>query len=77
MLTDDEVFDEILDHMGDCVNLNEDYVIWICFECGEKYGNRECGVATWHPGMCDVCHRLRSVTEPRDFGGLKKQNGLR
>lgn len=51
---------------------NEYYVTWICHECGVKYGKREVGVATWHPGLCDICGRMRAVTEPRDFGGLKK-----
>lgn len=47
------------------------YPNWICFECGNKYGRRECGVATWHPSVCGICGKEDIVTEPRDFGHLK------
>lgn len=52
------------------INLNENYITWICCECGDKYGNHKAGVCTWHPGICDVCNKMRSVTELRDFGGI-------
>jgi hypothetical protein len=47
------------------------YPQWICHECGVKYGKKECGVATWHQGKCDVCGKEKMVTEPRDYGHLK------
>ena len=49
-----------------------DYPAWVCAECGEKYGWRECNpVATWHPDICCICGMHADVTEPRDFGFLK------
>jgi hypothetical protein len=51
--------------------VKKDYPLWICMPCGQKYGKKECGTATWHVGSCDVCDAIRSVTEPRDFGHLK------
>lgn len=48
-----------------------DYPAWICYECGEKHGRRECGIATWHPDECGICGKFTNVTEPRDFGHLK------
>lgn len=48
------------------------YPIWICSECGDKYGRRECGIATWHIDVCGVCGKTKEVTEPRDFGHLKE-----
>lgn len=49
-----------------------EYPQWICRDCGEKYGNRPCGIATWHRGdKCGVCRCEKSTTEPRDFGHLK------
>lgn len=48
------------------------YPDWICFPCGEKYGRKQVGIATWHVGTCDVCGQTDAVTEPRDFGHLKK-----
>jgi len=46
-------------------------IIWTCLECGKKYGfNGRVGLATWHIGTCDVCGKLKAVTEPRDFGGF-------
>ena len=44
----------------------------ICADCGDKYGNKPCGIATWHVGLCEICKRLTAVTEPRDFGYLKE-----
>lgn len=43
----------------------------ICSECGEKYGKRECGIATWSKDRCDICGTYTECTEPRDFGHLK------
>jgi hypothetical protein len=44
--------------------------VWICLECGNRYGRRSSGVATWHEDMCDICGKIAAVTEPRDFGYL-------
>jgi hypothetical protein len=48
------------------------YPEWICKPCGDKYGNRPVGLATWHVDTCDVCGEVTEVTEPRDFGHLKQ-----
>ncbi len=57
------------------MKLNKDYITWVCYECGSKYCNNKVpGVATWHTGLCDICNRVRGVTEPRDFGGLKEEH---
>ena len=49
-----------------------DYPFWICWDCGKRYGRRDCGIAaTWHMGSCGVCCQVKDVTEPRDFGHLK------
>ena len=47
------------------------YPAWICSDCGEKWGRRECGVSTWHPDTCSLCGNEAMVTEPRDYGHLK------
>lgn len=48
-----------------------DYPAWICEDCGEEHGRRECGIATWHPDECGICGEYAYVTEPRDYGHLK------
>lgn len=48
------------------------YPDWICAPCGWKYGNRDCDISTWHPDTCGVCGEKCSVTEPRDFGHLRR-----
>lgn len=48
------------------------YPAWICSDCGEKWGRRECGVSTWHPDTCSLCGKETMVTEPRDYGHLKE-----
>lgn len=48
------------------------YPEWICADCGEKNGRKECNIATWHEGKCDLCGEDKPVTEPRDFGYLKE-----
>ena len=50
------------------------YPQWICSDCGNKYGRRKCGIATWHNNTCDVCGEEKAVTEPRDFGHLKNES---
>jgi hypothetical protein len=50
------------------------YPAWICRPCGEAHGRGmpEGHVSTWHEDRCGVCGRVTSVSEPRDFGHLKK-----
>ena len=47
------------------------YPAWICGDCGDKHGKRECGTATWHEDECGICGAVTLTTEPRDFGHLK------
>ena len=42
-------------------------------DCGAKHGNRTPGVATWHEGTCGICGEKKPVTEPRDYGHLKRE----
>lgn len=44
----------------------------VCNECGTRYGKYSVGCSSVHMGTCDVCGEERSVTEPRDYGYLKK-----
>lgn len=46
------------------------YPNWICLPCGNRYGRKRCGHATWHQNTCDICGHDEMVTEPRDFGHL-------
>lgn len=58
------------------------YPHWICDSCGQKYGNwynkgtytgPSSWYATFHVGTCEVCETTDvPVTEPRDYGGLKR-----
>jgi len=48
----------------------KEYPECVCADCGKAYGNRECGISTWHNGTCGVCGKEAAVTEPRDFGHL-------
>lgn len=58
------------------------YPEWICDNCGQNYGKwYSKGVytgpahwcATYHTGNCEVCLAENvPVTEPRDYGGLKR-----
>ena len=47
------------------------YPAWICSDCGDKWGRRECHIATWHTDPCGLCGKTTWVTEPRDYGHLK------
>jgi hypothetical protein len=67
----DKVFIACVEAILDTKCKPEDYPTWLCWPCGELYGNRQCGVATWHTGICGICGSRVSVTEPRDFGHLK------
>lgn len=52
--------------------MNEsEYPQWVCFDCGAKYGRTNAGLCSVHPGTCGVCGQGKTVTEPRDFGGLR------
>jgi len=58
------------------------YPEWICDTCGHTYGQwHQKGTytgpahwcATFHVGECEVCGAKDvSVTEPRDYGGLRR-----
>lgn len=58
------------------------YPAFICNPCGEFYGKWYAkGVysgpipwyATYHNGTCEICDAKNvPVTEPRDYGGLKR-----
>lgn len=50
-----------------------EYPTCICRECGELYGNQDCGVATWYVKQCNICGETTLCTEPRDFGHLKNE----
>lgn len=50
------------------------YPMWVCIDCGTRYGH---GLPVGHPftvhdGTCELCGASASVTEPRDFGYLKR-----
>jgi hypothetical protein len=50
------------------------YPAWICLPCGEKHGRGmpEGHIATWNVQPCGICGDKTWVSEPRDFGHLKK-----
>ena len=53
--------------------VRQPYPDWICAPCGQAHGR---GMpaghsATWHQGICDICRRSASVSEPRDYGHLR------
>lgn len=48
------------------------YPMWVCMECGSKFGRRQAGVCTIHQDTCGICGKIAMCTEPRDFGHLKK-----
>lgn len=49
-------------------------IIAVCADCGNAaakatFGFERCNPhATWYRAKCGVCKRLKSCTEPRDFG---------
>lgn len=44
------------------------YPNWVCQECGSRAsGGRQFQISTWHKAKCDVCGKVKHVTEPRDF----------
>lgn len=51
--------------------MKKGYPDWVCHHCGEKHrrAKHPCVFAsTFHIGTCDVCEKITSVTEPRDYG---------
>jgi hypothetical protein len=54
--------------------VNPPYPAWICHICGSAHGiGMHAGhISTWHIGRCGICGKVASVSEPRDFGHLKK-----
>jgi hypothetical protein len=54
--------------------VNSPYPAWICRPCGETHGRRtpEGHISTWHEDICGICGNVTEVSEPRDFGHIKK-----
>lgn len=50
------------------------YPTWVCMECALENGGHRIPnhASTIHLGPCDLCHIVKYVTEPRDFGHLPK-----
>jgi len=47
------------------------YPLWICHDCGMKAEHDKRKInscATYHEGECDVCQKMKAVTQPRDYG---------
>ena len=44
---------------------------WVCMDCGERYGRRAVGMATFHMDECGICGQEKAVTQPRDYGYLQ------
>lgn len=48
------------------------YPEWVCFKCGhdaaKAQGKYVSELSTIHEGRCEVCNKIRAVTQPRDFG---------
>lgn len=42
--------------------------LWICYDCGKKYGKSRTLVSTYHTGKCEYCREVKAVTESRDWG---------
>lgn len=49
-------------------------IVWICTKCAYENGGvwEDDHVATFHDGECQVCHKVKAVTEPKDFKWPKK-----
>ena len=40
----------------------------VCSDCGIKASGGKCfKISTWYEGKCDVCGKIKIVTEVRDF----------
>lgn len=44
------------------------YPMWVCNECAIKAGGVTSRCSTYHSEKCDVCRKVKAVTQPRDFG---------
>lgn len=42
--------------------------MWICIDCGNKYGKPRGNPSTYHNGICEWCGKEKAVTEHRDYG---------
>jgi hypothetical protein len=62
---------EVWKPLQDVMDAALKYPAWICADCGEQYGNRPVGIATWHEDTCGICGRVTACTEPRDYGHLR------
>lgn len=53
------------------------YPSYICADCGEKHCNGLSKLityaSTFHEGVCDMCGKISSLTQPRDYGHLTQQ----
>lgn len=55
--------------LSDCSSF---YPEWICYDCGEKYGNQAISFhAKGRNGECEICGITKTVTEPHNYGWLK------
>jgi len=59
--------------MRDSNKLGSD-ITWVCFDCGKEAlslpinkGKKQFLCSTVHNGKCDVCGKVKAVTEARDF----------
>ena len=43
------------------------YPDWICWDCGNKYGEKKFILFTWNEDICGWCEKKTGVTEPKDF----------
>jgi hypothetical protein len=48
--------------------MKTNYPHWVCQDCGSKAsGGKQFQVSTWHKEKCEVCGKVKMVTEVRDF----------
>jgi len=47
--------------------------MWICSDCGNKYGTPRFSESTWHVGRCEWCGKEKAVTEDRDYRPIRKE----
>lgn len=46
----------------------KEYPNWVCRDCGLKASKgRSFMISTFSKGKCDICGKITSITEPRDF----------
>lgn len=44
---------------------------WCCSTCGKSHGSKVPKLATWNPGICDICGKRTYVTNMIEYG-IKK-----